>query len=1401
MNLSPNMEDLMCPISLDLLEDPINLPCCGRTISRSPMIQSKNGSNYCPLCRGDLSAFDPISAPVAVNIAYILENIKNKNNPSSNNIPKSNICDSNVVNVTILDSSNAGLIPRSRIARVKISGSSNNQEHLILMVIDVSGSMSGTPIKNAQYSLLNVLEATYQKSNLITHIISYDNTAKDKKIDKSFPKSFYEKYIADIFTAGGTSFKSAFDMIKTVCESYKFNKNIGGVSIVFLTDGEDMSFSVNDRPKLIGILKESLDSSLVVQYTVHTVGFGASHDFNFLSKLKDIGTHQGAYRYANPSENNDILSAKINSIIDVITNQKMNSGFIIKHPGEFIGKNSDVYWYDYRKAPQTITENDFIMKIDDNEIMPDSILITEPTEEIINEWITFSVDKIIGEVISLNSSTDHNKNLHLKLINCRIDAIMSRINKSNQNITRLESLNIFIEKIKSGEKVDIQKLTDIKYEGIFKTNIISKNTSVPYTHIPQKRSYKKPTTSYNRYVRWEILETRVNESKCPTSSTDPYENKVIARYDPDQAYEYFNNQGSISISVIMRCALIGKYKMLEQIASLVPNEDRNDVDYEGNTALDIALIKGYWKSATVLHDNGYCASKSDSHLKSCLMKDHVKTAKFILDNDIASVTEDMISSAPNYQISSWIEKHNTKNISIETVINKGLNDKFYAMLPDVTNIDISKIYEIFICPGESHSDFLRVLISKNLINISSSFELEGVLTSALFLACENGHDEIVEIILENLDEDGLFKCINFQNTNGTTPLWISCCNGFSEIALKLLSYEANPNITNLKGDGPLIPAIQKGTETLIKLLIESGAKVNYPNINGDSPVLIACRTGNHIALEMCLESIDSLSRSDTLATCAIVDGFNPLIAAAEQNRVECIKLCLKYGADINFITSYTNQIIGGGTALHVASMYGMKDSVKILIEMGADLKKQTTSGFTALHIAVKNKHIDVVKLILAIDSDKSIQSIKDLAGMTSKDYSMIKGYEKIYEECFVSKSSILMEFILIHGQNQNQIQNQIQDRSSNLDDYQLIEKYGASMGFYDYELLEETIGGYSVGKISALSGNQHLLNLLARTSKLDSIGRFWAKYLKINISDDKDPLSDSEENSMIQRINLVIGKNLQNKMILDMRGSVENNLLLLSSPDILIKESKSDLLIQMDKAAIELLESENKSNNNTSLFSFLEKGKRGEFKAINGIDRLIFESKILAVELLAKGLTNLEPSEIMAIYIFSESSDIRNEVNKTMTNWIFNSKYHQFIKCFVSGLKKCKTISTESYSYVDISFSPEIFSREKIFRLNSYQIGYADNSKFMEVNKKTDGVLFIIKSDVIDISLYTKFPSEKKIIILPNQNYKINELYTPTPIVLAQSNIRKTAYRASEKDINTATASKGSIIIEIEAFA
>jgi hypothetical protein len=66
--------DLTCPISLSLLEDPIIVTCCNKAFSRSSLLQHfQKNQKLCPLCNGNLTNFNPLLAPRSVLIASLVD--------------------------------------------------------------------------------------------------------------------------------------------------------------------------------------------------------------------------------------------------------------------------------------------------------------------------------------------------------------------------------------------------------------------------------------------------------------------------------------------------------------------------------------------------------------------------------------------------------------------------------------------------------------------------------------------------------------------------------------------------------------------------------------------------------------------------------------------------------------------------------------------------------------------------------------------------------------------------------------------------------------------------------------------------------------------------------------------------------------------------------------------------------------------------------------------------------------------------------------------------------------------------------------------------------------------------------------------------------------------------------
>ncbi len=73
-----NEEQLLCPITMELFNDPINVPCCGQTFSRQSLIDHSTINKNCPMYRGNLSNLDLTNIKKNIIVANLVDIIKNK---------------------------------------------------------------------------------------------------------------------------------------------------------------------------------------------------------------------------------------------------------------------------------------------------------------------------------------------------------------------------------------------------------------------------------------------------------------------------------------------------------------------------------------------------------------------------------------------------------------------------------------------------------------------------------------------------------------------------------------------------------------------------------------------------------------------------------------------------------------------------------------------------------------------------------------------------------------------------------------------------------------------------------------------------------------------------------------------------------------------------------------------------------------------------------------------------------------------------------------------------------------------------------------------------------------------------------------------------------------------------
>ncbi|CAG2186086.1 unnamed protein product [Mytilus edulis] len=225
--------------------------------------------------------------------------------------------------------------------------------------------------------------------------------------------------------------------------------------------------------------------------------------------------------------------------------------------------------------------------------------------------------------------------------------------------------------------------------------------------------------------------------------------------------------------------------------------------------------------------------------------------------------------------------------------------------------------------------------------------------SPLSVACENGHTAIVNEILRNTDVDK-----DYQNKNGYSPLYFACQNGHAQIVQNLLIYKANINLCSKLDASPLFIACEKGYLSIVKNLLNYGANINRQNNTGQVPLHAACYKNHVEVVRMLLDKVN--------ISVNILDNKNisPLYATCQcsKGHFEAMELLLQHNADVNI----------GRQPLIMTCANGNIKMSNHLIEHKADVNSCRSDGVSPLFMACQHRHYETVCLLFKFNADPNV---------------------------------------------------------------------------------------------------------------------------------------------------------------------------------------------------------------------------------------------------------------------------------------------------------------------------------------------------------------------------------------------------------------------------------------------
>jgi ankyrin repeat protein len=234
--------------------------------------------------------------------------------------------------------------------------------------------------------------------------------------------------------------------------------------------------------------------------------------------------------------------------------------------------------------------------------------------------------------------------------------------------------------------------------------------------------------------------------------------------------------------------------------------------------------------------------------------------------------------------------------------------------------------------------------------------------------------------------------------DGMTALhWAASREDLSMTAL-LLKSKANVNArTRINGVTPLFMAARKGNAAIIEALLNAGADIQSRSTVGTTPLMMTAASGNADAVRVLLNAGADPDAKD------LNQGETALMFAAASGRTDVIRVLAQRGANLNVRSLVPTRLprearpgnpaavnaqatqqaasrgappperplaLGGMTAMHFAVREGYIDTVRSLVESGADVNVPTTSDqSTILLVAITNGRYDIAKYLLEHGAD------------------------------------------------------------------------------------------------------------------------------------------------------------------------------------------------------------------------------------------------------------------------------------------------------------------------------------------------------------------------------------------------------------------------------------------------